>query len=39
MTNFDNQGTTVKIPDYKAAFQDDAELSTVISIVGGLLAE
>lgn len=38
MTNFDNQGTTVKIPDYKAAFQDDAELSTVISIVGGLLA-
>lgn len=39
MTNFENQGTTVKIPDYKAAFQDDAELSTVISIVGGLLAE
>ena len=39
MTNFDNQGTTVKIPDYKAAFQDDAELSAVISIVGGLLAE
>lgn len=39
MTTFDNQGTTVKIPDYKAAFQDDAELSTVISIVGGLLAE
>lgn len=39
ITNFDNQGTTVKIPDYKAAFQDDAELSTVISIVGGLLAE
>lgn len=39
MTNFDNQGTTVKIPDYKAAFQDDAELSTVISIVGGLLTE
>ena len=39
MTNFDNQGTTVKIPDYKAAFQDDAELSTVISIVRGLLAE
>lgn len=39
MTNFDNQGTIVKIPDYKAAFQDDAELSTVISIVGGLLAE
>lgn len=39
MTNFDNHGTTVKIPDYKAAFQDDAELSTVISIVGGLLAE
>lgn len=39
MADFDNQGTTVKIPDYKAAFQDDAELSTVISIVGGLLAE
>lgn len=39
MTTFDNQGTTVKIPDYKAAFQDDAELSTVISIVGGILAE
>lgn len=39
MTEFDNQGSTVKIPDYKAAFQDDAELSTVISIIGGLLAE
>lgn len=39
MTNFDDQGTTMKIPDYKAAFQDDAELSTMISIVGGLLAE
>lgn len=39
ITNFENQGSTVKIPDYKAAFQDDAELSTVISIVGGLLAE
>lgn len=39
MVNFDNQGTTVRIPDYKAAFQDDAELSAVISIVGGILAE
>ncbi len=39
MTNFDNQGTTVRIPDYKTAFQDDAELSAVISIIGGILAE
>ncbi len=39
MTNFDNQGTIVKIPDYNSAFQDDAELSTMISIIGGLLAE
>lgn len=35
--SFDNQGTTVKIPDYQRAFTDDIELPQVISKVGGVL--
>ena len=31
MMEFDNQGTRVKIPDYKRALQEDAELLQVIS--------
>jgi len=29
MTEFDNQGTKVKVPDYKKAFQEDTELGQV----------
>lgn len=34
---FDNQGATVKIPDYQRAFMEDTELPQVISKVGGVL--
>lgn len=36
-TNFDNQGTNVKVPNYQQAFQEDTELGQVISKVGGVL--
>lgn len=36
-TAIDNQGTKVKVPNYVQAFQDDYELSAVISKVGGVL--
>ena len=34
---FDNQGTTVSVPDYQRAFVEDIELPQVISKVGGVL--
>lgn len=37
MTEFDNQGTKVKVPDYKAAFQEDTEIGQVISKIGSLM--
>ena len=37
MTSYDNQGTKVKTPNYQQAFQEDSELSPVISKVGQLL--
>lgn len=37
MTTYDNQGTKIKTPDYKLAFQQDPELNPVISRVGQLL--
>lgn len=39
MTTYDNQGTSVKIPDYLSAFQQDSELSQVIANVGSLLTD
>lgn len=39
MMEFDNQGTTVKIPNYKKAFQENADLLLVISSINGLMAE
>lgn len=39
MMEFDNQGTKVKIPDYKRAFQENADLLLVIAKVGELMAE
>ncbi|MFA4852864.1 MAG: DUF6175 family protein [Bacteroidales bacterium] len=39
MTEYDNQGTKVKVPDYKKAFQENADLLLVISKINGLMAE
>ena len=38
-TNFSNQGTNVKVPNYQLAFTEDLELPQVISKVGGVLTE
>lgn len=37
MTTYDNQGVTVKTPNYQQAFVEDSELPLVISKLGGLL--
>lgn len=34
---FDNQSTTVRVPDYQRAFTEDTELPQVISKIGGIL--
>jgi len=39
MMEFDNQGTRVKIPDYKRALQENAELLQVISKINELMAD
>jgi hypothetical protein len=39
MMEFDNQGTKVKIPDYKKAFQENSDLMLVISKINGLMAD
>lgn len=39
MMEFDNQGTKVKVPDYKKAFQENADLLLVISKINGLMAD
>ena len=39
MTEFDNQGTKQKVPDYKTAFQEDTELGQVISKIGALMVD
>lgn len=39
MMEFDNQGTIVKIPDYKKAFQENSDLMVVISKINGLMAD
>lgn len=36
---FDNQGTITKIPNYKKAFQENADLNVVISAINGMMAE
>jgi hypothetical protein len=36
---FDNQGTQVTLPDYKKAFQNDADLRLVISKMSGIMAD
>ncbi len=39
MQTFDNQGTEVKVPDYKKALQSDPTLLQVISQMNGMMAE
>jgi len=39
MMEFDNQGTKIKIPDYKKALQEDADLLLVISSINDMMAE
>ena len=39
MLSFDNQGSTIKIPDYKRAFQENPEVLQVISQINGMMAE
>lgn len=39
MTEFDNQGTKQKFPNYKQAFQEDGELGQVISKIGSLMVD
>lgn len=39
MTQYDNQGTTVSIPDYKAALQENADLLLVIAKINTLMAD
>ncbi len=39
MLTFNDQGTTIKIPDYKRAFQENTEVLQVISQINGLMAE
>jgi hypothetical protein len=39
MMEFDDQGSVIKIPNYKMAMQEDADLLLVISTINGLMAE
>ncbi len=39
MMEYDNQGIVVKVPDYKRAFQENADLLNVISKINGLMAD
>ncbi len=39
MTEYDNQGTKIKVPDYKKAFQENADLLLAISKINELMTE
>ena len=39
MTEFDNQGSKQKVPNYKQAFQEDTELNQVISQIGSMMID
>lgn len=39
MTEFDNQGSKQKVPNYKQAFQEDTELGQVISKIGSMMID
>ncbi len=36
---FENQGSTIKIPDYKRAFQENTDVLLVISQINGMMAD
>jgi len=38
-TEFDNQGTKQKVPNYKQVFQEDTEIGQVISKIGSLMID
>jgi hypothetical protein len=39
ITEIDNQGTKMKVPNYKQAFQEDNELGQIIAKIGSLLTD
>lgn len=39
MTEFDNQGTKQKVPNYKQAFQEDTEIGQVMTKIGLLMID
>lgn len=39
VTEFDNQSTKLKVPNYKQAFQEDNEIGQVISRIGSLMVD
>lgn len=39
ITEFDNQGTKQKVPNYKQVFQEDIEIGQVISKIGALMID
>lgn len=39
ITEFDNQGTKMKVPNYKQAFQEDVEIKQVIAKIGSLMTD
>jgi len=39
MTEFDNQGTKQKVPNYKQAFQEDTEIGQVVTKIGSLMID
>jgi hypothetical protein len=39
MTEFDNQGTKQKVPNFKQAFQEDTEIGQVIAKIGSLMID
>ncbi len=38
-TEFDNQGSTIKVPDYKKAFQENIDAKLVVSAINGMMSE
>lgn len=39
MNEYDNQGTKLKVPDYKRVLQENSDIGNVISKINGLMAE
>lgn len=39
MTNFNDQGNVVSVPDYQAAFREDSEIGMVVGLIGQILTD